>query len=80
MPTDPRQPPPMTTTERGFDQLTQVARRVSALERRGSRVPVGSGLPPESAADVPEGSSYIDRDGLRVYYVVSGVWRSHPLS
>lgn len=81
MPIDPRQPFETTTVGRTFDKIAQHGRRVEQLERAGSRPTVGSGAPDAAlAATLPEGTPYIDRDGLRVYYVLAGVWRSHPLT
>lgn len=69
------------------EPLADLARRVRALERRAGLVEVGNGAPTADPAKLSEGTTYLDRQARRKYYVVgdgvnpaNNVWRYAPLT
>lgn len=83
MPIDPLNGRPTDPEQRTADRLAELERRVRRLEgaNPSPAVTVGSGAPTASAANLAEGTRYIDRAGTgRLYFVVAGAWRSVALA
>lgn len=74
MPTDPAQGFPRTPDQRTADRLAAIERELGEL-RRAAVVQVGAGAPSVPAANLRNGTPYIDQTANRLYYVVNGAWR-----
>jgi hypothetical protein len=74
---DPRRDVAAAASANPIGRLEQLVadlhRQLAALRNRP--VPVGNGAPTTDPTTLAEGTEYIDRSGMRKYYVVSAGWR-----
>lgn len=77
---------PTRTVQQAASAIADLAKRVAALEKAPT-VQVGSGAPTVAATSLRQGTPYIDRTNLRLYYVVgnatdnsANVWRYTALT
>lgn len=71
---DPARPESLEPGARAADELADLRRRVRALESAPT-IRSGNGAPAISAANLREGTPYLDNVNNRLYIVVAGVWR-----
>lgn len=71
---DPAAPDPQTPEARAAEQIAALRRRISDLERTPTFM-VGDGPPTIPAADVREGTPYVDRTNNRLFIRVGAGWR-----
>jgi len=72
MPIDPAAPQPTTPDGRRADKLSELERRVAALERAHPVMQVLAGAPSSAPRD---GTPAVDSGAVRLWIRVGGVWR-----